>query len=490
VTLPKPDTLHDRERPWRTLADFATSTTMGARLSIVYGRRRQGKTLLLDLLARATGGFVFTGLPQAGPLNLRRLAAAYAAYVDGPVPAFDSWEQAIDFLLRLGERGTDPALIVLDEFSYLIDSEPALPSILQIALEPLARARTGSRARLVLCGSTLHVMRGLLAGPAPLRGRAEYEIVIQPFGFRDAAAFWGVADDPELAFRINALLGGTPAYRSMSGAVPADRRHFADWVVEGPLNPDRAVFREGAVLLHEEPSLADLGLYYSVLAAIAQGACRRGEMAALLGRSDSALTHPLAVLEQTQLVERVEDAFRQRRPVYRLAEPVLRLHQLLIAPNEADLVGGAGHRVWQDHADTISSKIYGPHFEELARQWCLWHAEPASLGGRPSGVQSATLPCPTHRQGHELDVVVTRKRPGQRDIVLAIGEAKGGTAPVSEAELRRLEHLGQLVPPDRLDRPPRLLLFSRNGFTAALERDAQGRPDVELVDLERMYRGG
>jgi AAA+ ATPase superfamily predicted ATPase len=489
VTLAKPSSLHDRDRPWQALADFATSPADGTRLGIVYGRRRQGKTLMLDLLTQASDGLIFTGLPQAGQMNLARLARAYARYLGGPVPRFDDWEQAIDFLLRLGERRAEPTLLVLDEFPFLIDSEPALPSILQIALEPLSRARTKSRARLILCGSALHVMRGLLAGPAPLRGRADYEIMIHPFGFRDAAQFWHIADDFDLAFRVNALVGGTPAYRDMCGVLPTDVGGFDEWVARGPLNSDRAIYREGAVLLHEEPSLSDLGLYYSVLSAIAQGACRRSEIAAVLGRTDNALAHPLAILERTQLVERVDDAFRQRRPVYRIAEPILRLHQLLIAPNEADLVGGAAGRVWQDNADTVNAKIYGPHFEELARQWCLWHAQPATLGDRPSIVQSATMACAKHRQGHELDVVVSRQRPGQTNQVLAIGEAKSTTSRVGDAELTRLEHLRDLVPEDRYDSPPRLLLFSRNGFTRELHRTTQTRHDVELIDLERLYQG-
>lgn len=489
MDLPKPPELHDRDHTWRTLSEFVGSSEAGTRLSLVYGRRRQGKTLMLDLLARATDGLIFTGLPQAGPMNLHRLARAYAGYAGGPVPAFDDWEQALESLLRLGERRSEPTLIVLDEFPYLIDSEPALPSILQIALEPLTRARTAGRTRLILCGSALHVMRSLLAGPSPLRGRADYEIMVQPFGFRDAAAFWGVAETPELAFKINALVGGTPAYRSMCGTVPADADDFDDWVVRGPLNPDRAVYREGAVLLQEEAGLNDLGLYYSVLSAIAQGACRRSEIAGALGRTDNALAHPLALLEHTQLIERVADAFRQRRPVYRIAEPILRLHQLLIAPNEADLVGGAGARVWRDNADTVNSKIYGPHFEELARQWCLWHATSDTLGDRPSTVQSATLACPAHRQGHELDVVAVRRRPNQSDVVLAIGEAKGGTRVVELDQLSRLEHLRDLVPTDRYESPPRLLLFARGGFTAELRQAAAGRSDVDLVDLERLYHG-
>jgi hypothetical protein len=85
--------------------------------------------------------------------------------------------------------------------------------------------------------------------------------------------------------------------------------------------------------------------------------------------------------------------------------------------------------------------------------------------------------------------VVTRKRSGESAIVLAIGEAKSTTTRVGAAELRRLEHLRTLVPADRVAAPPRLLLFSRNGFTAELRRAAGTRADVELVDLHRLYKG-
>jgi uncharacterized protein len=55
--------------------------------------------------------------------------------------------------------------------------------------------------------------------------------------------------------------------------------------------------------------------------------------------------------------------------------------------------------------------------------------------------------------------------------------------------LRRLEHLRGLPPGDRVGEPPRLLLFSRSGFAADLAEEAAARPDVELVGLERIYRG-
>jgi uncharacterized protein len=153
-----------------------------------------------------------------------------------------------------------------------------------------------------------------------------------------------------------------------------------------------------------------------------------------------------------------------------------------------DLVGGAGRRVWQDSRDTVSSKIYGPHLEELARQWCRWHARPETLGDRPSVVQPATLAC-AQRRRHELDVVVSRNRPGTSNAVLAIGEVKCTATPVGDVALSRLEHLRTLLPDNRAKSPPRLLLFSRTGFTAELLHTTSRRTDVELVDLDRLYRG-
>lgn len=484
----KPSVLHDREREWAALSDFATNPALGATLGLVYGRRRQGKTLLLDLMARAMDGFVFTALPQSSTQNLERLARAYTRYAGGPEVTFRDWDTALDAVLRLGE-GDTPGFVFIDEFQYLVDAEPALPSILQIALGPTSRAIEHSRTRLVLCGSALSAMRDLLSGTAPLRGRAVLEMMIHPFGYRAAASFWQLADQPDLAFRVHALVGGTPAYRPMAGAVPTSARDFDAWVVRGPLGPTSALFREGAVLLQEQPELTDTRLYYSVLGAITRGCHRRNEIAQTLRRSDQSLSHALTVLESTQLIERVDDALRDRRPVYRIAEPILRTHQLLVGPNESALVGGAAEQVWQENADTVASKIYGPHFEELARQWCRWHASADTLGGRASTVQSATLACRQHRAPHELDVVVHRRLPGEPDHILAIGEAKSTARPVGDGDLARLEHLRELLPGERVATPPGLLLFSRSGFTRELRATAASRADVRLVDLDHLYHG-
>ncbi|MCP3819476.1 ATP-binding protein [Streptomyces sp. A3M-1-3] len=485
----KPQRLFARDTEWGALSEFTGSAQPGATLGLVYGRRRQGKTLMLELLARETGGFLFAATQQSEAQNLADLGRAYAEYrgIRRPV-LFADWREALDEILRIGEESELP--VVIDEFPYLVAATPALPSYLQQALSPLSHAKEHTRTRLILCGSALTTMAQLLSGGAPLRGRASLELVVRPFRYREAAAFWGVATEPELAFRLNALVGGTPAYKEMcGGAGPVSVDDFDGWVQRRLLNPASAMFREGSLLLREEPSIADPTSYASVLTAVSSGQHRRSEIAATLGRPSSALAHLLAGLQDIGLLEQTDDALRERRSVFRVAEPVVRLHQLLIQRHEPELVIGRADQVWADNADTIAARIYGPHFEDLARQWCAEHAAEATLGGKATVVRPTEMPCREHKRGHEIDVVVTESLPFNADRVTAIGEAKGTATPMDLPHLQRLEHLRGLLPSTKVGTLPKLLLFARSGFSDALRQTADDRSDVELVDLNRLYAG-
>jgi AAA+ ATPase superfamily predicted ATPase len=485
----KPERLFARDGEWRDLSDFATSAQPGASLGLVYGRRRQGKTLMLELLARETGGFLFAATQQSEAQNLADLGAAYARFRGLRRPVlFDHWRDALEELLRIGEDS--PVPVVIDEFPYLVSATPALPSYLQQALSPLSHAKEHTRSRMILCGSALTTMAQLLGGGAPLRGRASMELVVRPFRFREAAAFWGVTQNPELAFRLHALVGGTPAYKEMSGGVaPESLEDFDRWVARRLLNPASAMFREGGLLLREDPSISDPSSYAAVLAAVSAGNHRRSQIAAAVGRSSRALAHLLSGLQDIGLLDHVQDAIRDKRSVFRVAEPVVRLYQLLIQRHEPELVVGRADRVWADSADTVAGKIYGPHFEELARQWSFEHAAPETLGGQAGWVRPTEIACRDHQRGHELDLVVGQSPAFGAERITAIGEAKGTLTPVGMRQLERLEHLRGLLPSARVGALPKLLLFGRSGFTDDLRRAEERRGDIELVGLNRMYTG-
>ncbi len=205
----KPAEIFDRDDEWNDIARFAVDHAAGATLGVVSGRRRQGKTMLLYALAQATGGLYFAATEATEADSLRRLGQVIADHVGAYAPLqLGSWEHAVDVLLGIGrDRAT---VAVLDEFPYLALASRGLPSVIQQALTPGRPERATSRTRLLLCGSAMSFMGGMLSGTAPLRGRAGLELRVAPLDYRLAAQFWNL-DDPRLAVLVHAIAGGTPA---------------------------------------------------------------------------------------------------------------------------------------------------------------------------------------------------------------------------------------------------------------------------------------
>ena len=199
--LPKPQRIFDRSFEWSSLSRFVTSRSPYARLGVLSGRRRQGKTYLLRALAEAAGGFYFTAAEATAADSLREFGMALAEHSGGRAPyALRDWDHAVRVLGETAGSG----LAIIDEVPYLIKSDGSLPSVFQRYLDEQASRPDDSGPRLLLCGSAMAMMGRLLAANAPLRGRASLELIVSPFDYRTAARFWEI-DDPKLAVLVHAL---------------------------------------------------------------------------------------------------------------------------------------------------------------------------------------------------------------------------------------------------------------------------------------------
>jgi NAD(P)-dependent dehydrogenase (short-subunit alcohol dehydrogenase family) len=156
----------------QSLDGVTSDASPGATLGVLTGRRRQGKTFLLRALCEAAGGFYFAAGEATDGESLQQIGAAVGAHLQLPAPLrFDGWHAAIDALLSLG--ADRPLPVVIDEFPYLVQAHPALPSIVQNAIAPRRAEREGSRSRLLLCGSAMTFMGGLLPGTRHCAGEPD-----------------------------------------------------------------------------------------------------------------------------------------------------------------------------------------------------------------------------------------------------------------------------------------------------------------------------
>jgi uncharacterized protein len=483
AVLEKPVHLFDRGAEWRGLASFAADARAGATLGVVSGRRRQGKSYLLQALAAATGGIYFPALELTEAVSLRLFSDELIRFTGSPVPPFRGWLDAIPYLFRVtGERAVP---VVIDEFPFLVKASPELPSIIQRELGP-GGAGGDSRARLLLCGSAMSVMGGLLSGRAPLRGRAGLELMIHPFGYRDAARFWGITD-PALAVLVHSVVGGTPAYRRefVRDDAPSGLDDFDSWVVRTVLNPQTPLFREARYLLVEETEIRDPSLYHSVLSAVAEGNSTSGGIANYVGRKSNEIAHPLRVLEDSRLLVREPDQFRAGRATYRIAEPLIAFYQAIMSRDWARLERGDGARIWHSAQPRFLSQVVGTHFETICRDYAIM-ADPELFGGLPAEVGAGVVTDPANRSQIQIDVaVLAPAEHGQPRKLLSLGEAKWDRI-MDQRHVERLRRARDLLTAKGFDtRDTVLSCYSGAGFDPVLAASRPG--DVRLIGLDQLY---
>lgn len=487
--MDKPQRIFGRSREWQGLVSFGTRPTEvtqgGASLGVVSGRRRQGKSYLLQAATEAGGGMYFAATEATEAESLRLFADTLSRHTSEFIEPFRDWNDAISRMFR--SVSGRPTIVAIDEFPFLSKTSPALPSIIQRELGPGGSGRSSS-ARLLLCGSAMSVMGGLLAGQAPLRGRASLELVVQPFQHRESAQFWGITD-PRLAVLVHAVVGGTPAYRQefTYGDAPSTVDDFDAWVVRTALNRQTPLFREARYLLAEESAIRDPALYHSVLAAIAAGNNTNGGIAGYIGRRSDQITHPLNVLEDCALIAREPDILRPGRARYRIVEPLITFYEAVMRKRWAELEIDRAEQVWTTTRQTFLTQVAGPHFEALCRAFTLesgytLFAEP------PSEVGSGTVNDPANRTQIEIDVVALAAQESNHPRrIVSLGEAKWGET-IGHHHLQRLATARDLLRLKGYDTGSTVLtLYGGAGFTDELTAAAATDDRILLVSLDRLY---
>lgn len=480
-----------REWEWKKLRAFASAPDQEATLGLVWGRRRIGKSMLLESLVRETKGFYYHAQRGSSGEALASLGEALGEQAAAPAPlALSNWDHAVSALMALGRDR--PTVVVLDEFPYLLEHTPELDSIIQRHYGPGHPSYTGTQTRLILCGSAVSVMSQLLNGPAPLRGRAGLNLPMKPFDFRVSRELHASAD-LTTAVKTYAVIGGVAAYarQMVQDDVPTDATDFDRWICERVLSPAAPLFNEMDVLLAEDPTMAKarkINLYHAVLAGIATGNHASSALSNYAKMPMHSLLPILDALVATELVSRVEDPVRDNRPVYRPNDPLLRFHYAVIRRQRERLARAQDTMaIWHRLKPTYHSQVMGPCFEAMARDWTIHFAGTATLGDGPRLVGSTTLSVGNATQ-QDLDVIVAEDdghtAPDERTII-ALGEAKLNEE-LTMSHLTRLEHARTALGSRAAD--AKLLLFGAH-MGDALRAHASRRSDVELVDLERLYFG-
>jgi hypothetical protein len=329
----------------------AAATASG--LLVVFGRRRVGKTRLLAHWLKPHHGLYSQAIEAAKETQLEQVFRDIQDRLTTAIVP-KSWAELFE-LLTLQKR---QLILCLDEFPYLVASDPSLPSVLQRWLDH----DKPRHFLLILSGSSTRMMNDLfLNRSAPRYGRARKLLHIEPMSYAAFCMACRLNPADMESFTRFALVGGIPKYwefvESKASAIDlADELFFgfAPYLDQEPVR----------ILRDEGISGANA---VSVLEVIGRGAEKSSEMAARLGTVQTNLSRLLQQLLDASVLAREipfgESPRSTKKTRYRIQDPALRFWFRVYSP----------HRTrWQHYSKAEKLKLLHDHastvFEDFCRQ--------------------------------------------------------------------------------------------------------------------------
>ncbi len=255
---------------------------------VIYGRRRVGKTALINEFCKDKPTIFFSALNTTGKENLEALSKSIMSFERPDMesaPEFRSYDAALDELTALSKEKR--IVFVIDEYPYLAKAKPAISAMLQHIID---HKWTESKMYLILCGSSMSFMESQVLGKeSPLYGRRTGQFKIEPLDYKETAVF-----HPNLSAEDNSLIYG------ITGGVPhyINKLDVRDSVDEALLDN----FFDRSSYLHEEPGnllkqeLREPAIYNAIIKAIAEGASRMNDIKMKVGEENSVVSKYLKTL--------------------------------------------------------------------------------------------------------------------------------------------------------------------------------------------------
>ncbi|MBZ4650451.1 ATP-binding protein [Thermosipho sp. (in: thermotogales)] len=262
---------------------------------VLYGRRRVGKTRLIKEFIKNKDSVYFLATEESEAENIKTFQnILYSKY---KIPLLDnnkllSWNDLFYIIstLKLEKK----LIIVIDEFQYLLKSNKGFSSILQKSWDEYLKDKS---IMLIISGSALSMIkREVLSYSSPLYGRRTSQMNLKPIKFKYFKEFFENKNIDLI--KLYSLTGGIPKYVEILEL----KENIYDTIKENFLNVNSYLFEEPYFLLEKE--LKDIGSYFSIIKAIANGNNKLSKISTSLGIKQTSLSYYLNNLIELDILER------------------------------------------------------------------------------------------------------------------------------------------------------------------------------------------
>lgn len=415
---------------------------------VLWGKRRVGKTELVKQFIKDKPHVYFLSESTSDLEQLKRFSISIGQFFDEPLLStrgFTTWQECFKYIKEKNRR----FVLVIDEFPYLITSNPAIPSLYQKAWDEYW---SKSSIYLILLGSSISMMETEVLGyKAPLYGRRTGQWRIDPMEFESVSRFRKGRSFEDRVMHFG-VAGGIPAYWLQF----SNKLDFTGNLKEKVLKKGQMLYDEVEFILREE--LREPRYYFTLLQAIAQGKRKLSEIVNVTGLSQPVANKYLGVLADLRIIEREvpvteEKPLKSKRGLYRIVDEFFQFWFRFVFPQRALLEMG--------RTDEVAKKILSAMpqylssiYEKIAIETLKRHNSsfPFTSVGRWWDKED------------EIDIVAVNDEENS----IIFGEVKWSERPVGVDIYEALKNKAKKVIWKDKNRKEFYCLFSKKGFTEAM----------------------
>ena len=441
--------------------------TDGQMISLIYGRRRIGKSELIKQVLKETEikSIYYECKQTTEQNNVDSLAELIGELFEFPKPAFENMEVLLQFLFQKAEK--EQLILVLDEYPYLRENSKGLDSILQSVID---HYKDTSNMKLIVCGSYVDTMKALLEKQNPLYGRIDLTLNLKPMDYYESALFYPEFSDEDKV-RLFSVFGGIPYYNRLIDS----RKSVRDNIIDLIASPGARLENEVSMYLNSE--ISKITNANEVFEALAKGFSRYKDILDQSNVSSGpALIDILDKLMRMDVVAKeapINDENNKKKSGYFISDNLSLFYYKYIFRNMSRL-NIMDSDVFYDRyiSEDFETKYVPKSFERICKQYLIRKNRKGLMDEIFEKIGKYYYDDPAEKKNGEFDIVT------QDDRGYIFYEAKFRKDPVTESivqnEIRQVEQTGLKC--------YKYGFFSRGGFTCEKEENRI------LIELSELYR--
>lgn len=425
--------------------------------TILYGRRRVGKTTLLKNYIEDKNSIYFLVTLESLSIVLKRFQEIIAfSFEDNFLKSLElkSFQQLFEYLSQ--KKFDKKLIIIIDEFQYLSKIDASIPSQFQYIVDELLKNKN---IHLILCGSIISMMyEQTLSYSSPLYGRRTSSIKLEAISFKYLELFFPNKTQVEL-IELYSLLYGVPKYLEMF----KDTKNIYLSIQKNILNSNSYLYNEPQFILQNEVN--EPITYFSILEIIASGEHKIGNIASKLNKNVQNITSFISKLIELDIIYKEvpiteDNPSKSKKGLYFIKDNFFRFWFMYVLPYKSQLEIGNDDYVLTKIKDNFNSFI-SKTYEDLSIKYILSNYEVLKCGR-------------WWDKSNEIDAV------GVTEDYLIVAECKYSNKKVGvdilDSLKNKTKYINSSLPVKKY------LLFSKSGFTNDLLEISKKDTSVELID--------